>query len=81
VGSDRTISYNRGTSNVKIMVLTRESALNILTPEFFLGQTIFFMESVDLFLESEFMKPASVFFGLSFGGGTDFSVAIFFPLN
>ena len=55
--------------------------MNILTPEFFLGQTIFFMESVDLFLESEFMKPASVFFGLSFGGGTDFSVAIFFPLN
>lgn len=52
--------------------------MNILTPEFFLGQTIFFMESVDLFLKSEFMKPASVFFGLSFGGGTDFSVAMFF---
>lgn len=35
------------------------------------------MESVDLFLESELMKPASVFFGLPFGGGTDFSLAIF----
>ena len=63
------------------MVLTRESALNILTPEFFLGQTIFFMESVDLFFKSGFMKPASVFFGLSFGCGLDFSLAIFFPLN
>lgn len=52
--------------------------MNILTPEFFFGQTIFFMESVDLFLESEFMKPASVFFGLSFGCGLDFSLVIFF---
>ena len=58
------------------MVLIRENALNILTPEFFLGQSISFMESVDFFLKSELMKPGSVFFGLSFGCGTDFSVAI-----
>jgi hypothetical protein len=55
--------------------------LNILTPEFFLGQAIFFIESADLFLESEFMKPASVFFGLGFGCGLDFSLVIFFPRN
>jgi hypothetical protein len=34
-----------------------------------------------LFFKSGFMKPASVFFGLSFGCGLDFSLAIFFPLN